>query len=73
VSDEFVVRSGASKPGQSHPFTIIVALAWWIQHRRDNPRDEDFYKAQERQLERLAQENIAAYRNGFDNGQTTRL
>lgn len=54
-----------------YPAMTIVALAWWIQHRRVKRRDEDYRKAQERQFERLAQENSAAYRNGFDDGQTT--
>ena len=54
-----------------YPSMAIVALAWWIQHRRVKRRDEDFHKAQERQLERLAQETSAAYRNGFDDGKTS--
>lgn len=54
-----------------YPAVAIVALAWWIQHRRVKRRDEDYRKAQERQFERLAQENSAAYRNGFDDGQIT--
>lgn len=53
-----------------YPSMAIVSLAWWIQHRRVKRRDEDYGTAQDRQLERLAQENRAAYRNGFDDGQT---
>lgn len=49
---------------------IAATTTWWIQHRRVARRDEDYRKAQEYQLERLAQENSAAYRNGFDDGQT---
>lgn len=53
-----------------YPSMVVVALVWWIQTRRVKRRDEDYRTAQERQIERLAQENSAAYRNGFDDGQT---
>lgn len=55
----------------TYPSMAMVAAAWWIQRRRVIRRDEDYRTAQDRQLERLAQENSAAYRNGFDDGQTT--
>lgn len=49
---------------------LAGAAAWWIQRRRVTRRDEDYHKAQESQLQRRAQENSVAYRNGFDDGQT---
>lgn len=78
----FVLTQDPNVPSESAQFEMImivgmypamatVALAWWIQHRRVKRRDEDYRKAQERQFERLAQENSTAYRNGFDDGQTT--
>lgn len=49
---------------------IAAAATWWIQRSRVARRDDDYRKAQESHLDRLAQENSAAYRNGFDDGQT---
>jgi hypothetical protein len=51
-------------------FIGIVAAAWFIQTRRVKHRDADYESALEKQHTKLATEAAAAYRNGFDDGQS---
>jgi hypothetical protein len=51
-------------------FIAIIAAAWFIQNRRVSRRDADYESALEKQHTKLAAEAAAAYRNGFDDGQS---
>ncbi|WAH99746.1 hypothetical protein [Arthrobacter sp. MMS18-M83] len=48
----------------------VVAGAWFIQSRRVKRRDADYESAIENHHRNLAAEASAAYRNGFDDGQS---
>jgi predicted signal transduction protein with EAL and GGDEF domain len=51
-------------------FIAITAAAWFIQTRRAKRRDADYESALENHHQKLAAEAAAAYRNGFDDGQS---
>jgi hypothetical protein len=77
-----IVTNTSPEPIESNPalltvglpcmygFIAIVAAAWFIQTRRVKRRDADYESALEKQHTKLAAEAAAAYRNGFDDGQS---